>query len=35
MLSTYKKEHELKIKNVTEELFVDSIYIITSFNGYL
>ena len=29
MLSTYKKEYELKIENVTEELFVDNIYIVT------
>ena len=29
MSSTYKKEYELKIENVTEELFVDNIYIVT------
>ena len=29
MLSTYKKEYELKIENVTEELLVDNIYLVT------
>ena len=29
MSSTYKKEYGLKIENVTEELLVDNIYIVT------